>query len=224
MHLFASRWMSKAKRRSLQGIARDAAGVGHWSSVQRAVVDMVSTNGSACLSQMDAHLMRAAGFKATFDESEFSQLFYDMDMSNRALTFSRICRTASTPVAAITHEPGFNALGFRPAANDGEITALYGMISKLLTQTAFGVNGARKHYKAAGFVVKSVDSPNFPAELSRQYVGQSRGQKAPATRTELGRFMGMTHRCQTGRLLDDHDMRVAKTDNGLICQAFSHSL
>jgi hypothetical protein len=96
------------------------------------------------------------------------------------------------------------------------------MISKLLTQTAFGVDGAREHYQTAGFVVKSVDSPNFPAELSRQYVGQSRGQKSSATRTKLGRFMGMTHRCQAGRLLYDNDMAVAKPDNGLIGLAFGH--
>jgi hypothetical protein len=224
MHVFAGRWMRKTKRRGVQGNARDAARVGQWSSVQPAVVDMVSTNGSACLSQMDAHLMRAASLKATFDESEFSQVFHGTDMSDGALAISGICRTASTPVAAVAHEPGFNALGIGPAADHGEITALYGMISKLLTQTAFGVDGPREHHEPACFVVKSVDGPNHPADLSPQYIGQSRGQKAPATRTKLSRFIGMTHRCQAGRLLYDDDMSVTKTDNGLVGLAFGHRL
>jgi hypothetical protein len=105
MHVFASRWMRKVKRRGVESNARDAAGVGHRSSVQRAVVDMVSTNGCACLSQMDAHLVRAAGFKATFDESGISQILQGADMSNRALTFTGASRTSSTPVAAIAHQP-----------------------------------------------------------------------------------------------------------------------
>ena len=102
-------------------------------------------------------------------------------MSNRALAFTGPCRTASAAVAAIAYKPRFNALGLGPAANDGEIGALYGMISKLLTQPAFGGNGARENHEPAGFIVKTVDGADFAAELSRQDIGQSRGQKPSAT-------------------------------------------
>jgi len=173
---------------------------------------------------MNPHLVCAAGLQSTLNERIFSELFQDSNMRDRALPFIGLRGTASAAVATIAHEPRFDALRLHPAADDGEIAALDGMIPELLAQAALGGNGAGEHHEAAGFIVEPVDRANFTAELPRQHIGQSRGQESPAPRAELSSFMGMAHCRQTGRLFDDNDMGVAKADDRLVGPAFSHGL
>jgi hypothetical protein len=216
--------MRKDERGGVQRDARHAADIGQRPSVQRAVVDVISANGSAGLAQMNAHLMRPARFQATFDKGEISQVFHDADMSNRALALVRGRGTAPTPVAAVAHQRTLDALGPSAAANYGEVAAFDGMISELFAQTPLCRKGACEHHEAAGFVIQTVDSVQFAANLSGQNVSQGRGEIAAAARSELGSLMGMPHCRDSSRFLDDNDMSVAETDQRLIRWTLHHGL
>jgi hypothetical protein len=81
--------------------------------------------------------MRAAGFKAAFDECELSQAFHDPNVRDRALPLAGRYGAAAPAVAAVADKERFNALRLGAAPNHGEINAFDGMISELLTQRAF---------------------------------------------------------------------------------------
>jgi len=49
VHAFARRRVCESKRGGVQGDARSAADVGQWSAVQRAVIEVIATNGGASL-------------------------------------------------------------------------------------------------------------------------------------------------------------------------------
>ena len=96
--------MNKSKFARVQGQSRCTALVWNHATVRTAIVDRFATNGMPGLGQMDANLVRAAGFELADEHSMVRQFFQYLHMCHCVLAGS--FRAAPTPsVATVSNEP-----------------------------------------------------------------------------------------------------------------------
>src|SRR5262245_46732731 len=101
--------MRQCQRRRVEHGPLRAAVVGQWFAVEGTIVDAFAAQGNSAFTQMDTHLMRAARFQATFDESEGAEGFDDAHMRDGALALA-VGAAATAAVATIGDQDGFDAL------------------------------------------------------------------------------------------------------------------
>jgi hypothetical protein len=86
---------------------------------------------------------------------------------------------------------------------------------------AFGFSRARENDQSARFLVESMNSARddgLAVSTRRQHSGKNvlkrRWQKSLCPLSVLAGFFGVTHRGQSGRLVDDDHVRITENDGG----------
>ena len=93
--------MVETEMGSVQGQARRAAAVGHRSAVQGAVVNAFAAKWGAGLAEVDAHLVRAAGLQAAFDQGVIAKIFQNGNVRHGALAGAELLPRRPSPRSAM---------------------------------------------------------------------------------------------------------------------------
>src|SRR5207244_135603 len=110
--------------------------------------------------QVNADLMRAAGFQTALYERVFPQRLDDADMRDSAFAFGILRRslgTAAAAIASVTNQIRFNGFIAGPAAEQRDVGSVNGMSPELLAEMAFRRGGAGQDDQTCRFLVKAVD-------------------------------------------------------------------
>src|SRR5439155_2538829 len=108
------------------------------------------------LGQVNANLMRPAGFPPTTDYGIPGQLFNKLNVRDGLFADARQLGAATAAIAAISDQAGGNALRRKQARNDRQISAKDSVGTKLLSQSSFGRDGASEDHQAAGLLIDAV--------------------------------------------------------------------
>ncbi len=133
----------------------DAARIQDDAAVRTAIVDGFTTYGVPGLGQMNANLVRAAGFELANEHRLSGELFQYIDVCHGV--FAPGFRTAPSPaVAAIANEPTRKRLRTSNPVDDGNVAPNDRVCFELPAEFAFGLDGARKDDESAGLLVQSL--------------------------------------------------------------------
>ena len=113
--------------------------------------------------QMNANLVRAAGFQAAFDERVVAQAVDGPHVRDRRLARVGQVGAAAAAVTAIANQPAFDGLGGHDALRDGQVAAANTMHAKLLPQVFFRLRRAGEHHQAARVAVQAMHGA-YPPE------------------------------------------------------------
>src|SRR5439155_20610963 len=110
--------------------------------------------------EVNAHLMRASGFKTALHQRELAERFDHANMSHGMLALARSRAAAAAAVAAIRHQVRLNPLVARVPAPERQVGPFNRMRAELLAEMAFRFRRARQDDQAARFFVEAMHGPD----------------------------------------------------------------
>jgi hypothetical protein len=148
--------MIEAQDGSMQRQSGRAAVVRQGLAVHGTIVNPFAAQRRSAFSQVNAHLVGAAGFQATFDQHKVAQVFHDADVRYGALPGTGSGSTATSAIASILNQTGLDPPFPDPTADDCQVTALDGVSAKLFSQVALGRRRPAENHQAASIAVQPV--------------------------------------------------------------------
>src|SRR5260370_11882984 len=141
----------------MQSQTGGAASILFGFAARFAIVPFFAADRVAQLGQVNANLMRPAGLQPAAQHRIAGQLFNKLNVRDGLLADARQLGAAAAAVAAISDQAGGNALRWKRAGNDRQISGQNRVGTKLLSQSSFGRDRAGADDPDAGLFVDTVD-------------------------------------------------------------------
>jgi hypothetical protein len=110
-----------------------------WLSMNGAVVNALTANGSSRFAQVYPDLVSAARAQAAFNQGKGPQLFKHTNLGYGALALMGRPRTATPPITSIAYQERVKGPRDRSAPNDRKIGALNLMAAEFLSKGSLGL-------------------------------------------------------------------------------------
>lgn len=150
--------MYKSQFSSVQSEPRSTGVIGKCFRPERAPVFDISAERLPAFSQLNADLIGAAGFEATFEFAEATQLSERPNVSDHGQAVPRlpVVHASPQPISPVTNLNGSQSLRGDFPWDDAEVTAMDTMSGKLPNQGSLSRFGTGEDHYAARFPINTM--------------------------------------------------------------------
>ena len=150
--------MDEAQLGGVQCQSRSATDIFDSFCSERLVVFQVAADHAPFLCEMDANLVRAAGFQSAFDLAVIAELFHPPHVSYRSLADFAVQDATPASVTAVTNQIRDDRPVLRAAVNNGPVDPVNGVFAKLAHKMGFRLFISREHQDTAGIAIQAMDA------------------------------------------------------------------